>query len=281
MRGGRQMETGLKGKTVLMSGASGGIGSEIARSFDREECRQVLTYLADDRGRVEIEDLKKTLSGDFIVEPADLTVEAEVEALFKKADEKFGRIDVLVACAGVWSTEKNVADRTLEEWNRAFQLNSTADFLLTRAFFRNLRKYPSDYGSVVYIGSTAGQIGEAYHHDYAATKSAIIYGLAQSLRVEILDYTKRGRVNVVCPGWCATPITEEMLKDKQFVHTITSTIPLRKVATPKDIAAAVLFFASDELAGHLTGAVLAVSGGMNGRLFHGELKPITEDLRPY
>jgi len=275
------METGLKGKTVLMSGASGGIGSEIARSFDREECRQVLTYLADDRGRVEIEDLKKTLSGDFIVEPADLTVEAEVEALFKKADEKFGRIDVLVACAGVWSTEKNVADRTLEEWNRAFQLNSTADFLLTRAFFRNLRKYPSDYGSVVYIGSTAGQIGEAYHHDYAATKSAIIYGLAQSLRVEILDYTKRGRVNVVCPGWCATPITEEMLKDKQFVHTITSTIPLRKVATPKDIAAAVLFFASDELAGHLTGAVLAVSGGMNGRLFHGELKPITEDLRPY
>jgi 3-oxoacyl-[acyl-carrier protein] reductase len=281
MRGGRQMETGLKGKTVLLSGASGGIGSEIARSFDREECRQVLTYLADDRGRVEIEDLKKTLSGDFIVEPADLTVEAEVEALFKKADEKFGRIDVLVACAGVWSTEKNVADRTLEEWNRAFQLNSTADFLLTRAFFRNLRKYPSDYGSVVYIGSTAGQIGEAYHHDYAATKSAIIYGLAQSLRVEILDYTKRGRVNVVCPGWCATPITEEMLKDKQFVHTITSTIPLRKVATPKDIAAAVLFFASDELAGHLTGAVLAVSGGMNGRLFHGELKPITEDLRPY
>jgi len=275
------METGLKGKTVLMSGASGGIGSEIARSFDREECRQVLTYLADDRGRVEIEDLKKTLSGDFIVEPADLTVEAEVEALFKKADEKFGRIDVLVACAGVWSTEKNVADRTLEEWNRAFQLNSTADFLLTRAFFRNLRKYPSDYGSVVYIGSTAGQIGEAYHHDYAATKSAIIYGLAQSLRVEILDYTKRGRVNVVCPGLCATPITEEMLKDKQFVHTITSTIPLRKVATPKDIAAAVLFFASDELAGHLTGAVLAVSGGMNGRLFHGELKPITEDLRPY
>lgn len=275
------METGLKGKTVLLSGASGGIGSEIARSFDREGCRQVLTYLADDRGRVEIEDLKKTLSGEFITVPTDLTVEGEVEALFKKADDKFGRIDVLVACAGVWSAEKNVADRTLEEWNQVFRLNSTADFLLTRGFFRNLRKYPADYGSVVYIGSTAGQIGEAYHHDYAATKSAIIYGLTQSLRVEILDYAKRGRVNVVCPGWCATPITEQMLKDKQFVHFITSTIPLRKVATPKDIAAAVLFFASDELAGHLTGAVLAVGGGMNGRLLHGELKPITEDLKPY
>jgi NAD(P)-dependent dehydrogenase (short-subunit alcohol dehydrogenase family) len=124
-------------------------------------------------------------------------------------------------------------------------------------------------------------IGEAYHHDYAATKSAIIYGLTQSLRVEILDFAKRGRVNVVCPGWCATPITEEMLKDKQFVHTITATIPLRKVATPRDIASAVLFLTSDELAGHISGMVLAVSGGMNGRLLHGELKPITEDLKPY
>jgi NAD(P)-dependent dehydrogenase (short-subunit alcohol dehydrogenase family) len=124
-------------------------------------------------------------------------------------------------------------------------------------------------------------IGEAYHHDYAATKSAIIYGLAQSLRVEILDYAKRGRVNVVCPGWCATPITEEMLKDKQFVHEITSTIPLRKVSTPKDIAAAVIYMASDELSGHVSGDVLAVGGGMNGRLLHGELKPITEDLKPF
>ncbi len=225
--------------------------------------------------------MKKSLKGDFTVFPADLRREDEVEALFKAADEQYGRIDILVACAGVWSDTKNIADRTLEEWNRAFQLNSTADFLLTRGFFRNLRKYREENASVVYIGSTAGMIGEAMHHDYAATKSAIIYGLAQSLRVEILDFAKRGRVNVVCPGWCATPITEEMLRDKQFVHTITATIPLRKVATPKDIAAAVLYLASDELAGHVTGEVLTAGGGMNGRLIHGELKPITEDLKPY
>ncbi|MBC8389041.1 MAG: SDR family oxidoreductase [Actinobacteria bacterium] len=275
------METGLKGKTVLLSGASGGIGSEIARMFDVEGCKQVLTYLPDERGKVEVEDLKKTLKGDYVAIPADLTKEDEVDKIFKKADEKYERIDILVACAGVWSATKFVADRTLEEWNRAFKLNSTADFLLTRGFFRNLRKYSGDYGSIVYIGSTAGMIGEAMHHDYAATKSAIIYGLAQSLRVEITEFAKRGRVNVVCPGWCATPVTYEMLKDKQFVHTITSTIPLRKVATPKDIAAAVIFLSSDELAGHVTGKVLSVDGGMNGRLFHGELKPITEDLKPY
>jgi 3-oxoacyl-[acyl-carrier protein] reductase len=72
-----------------------------------------------------------------------------------------------------------------------------------------------------------------------------------------------------------------MLKDKQFVHTITSTIPLRKVAKPEDIASAVLFLASDKLAGHITGKVMTVDGGMNGRLLHGELEPITEDLKPY
>ena len=275
------MDTGLKGKTVLLSGASGGIGSEIARYFDREGSRLTLTYLDDDRGKVEIKQLEETLKGDYIKIAADLTIEEEVDKIFKAGEDKYGRIDILVACAGVWSETKNVADRTLEEWNRAFALNSTADFLLTRGFFRNLRKHREDHASVVYIGSTAGMIGEAMHHDYAATKSAIIYGLAQSLRVEILDYAKRGRVNVVCPGWCATPITEEMLKDKQFVHEITSTIPLRKVSTPKDIAAAVIYMASDELAGHVSGAVLAVGGGMNGRLLHGELKPITEDLKPY
>lgn len=275
------MDTGLKGKTVLLSGASGGIGSEIARFFDREGSRLTLTYLDDDRGKVEIKQLEETLKGDYIKIVADLTIEEEVDKIFKAGEDKYGRIDILVACAGVWSETKNVADRTLEEWNRAFALNSTADFLLTRGFFRNLRKHKEDHASVVYIGSTAGMIGEAMHHDYAATKSAIIYGLTQSLRVEILDYAKRGRVNVVCPGWCATPITEEMLKDKQFVHEITSTIPLRKVSTPKDIAAAVIYMASDELAGHVSGAVLAVGGGMNGRLLHGELKPITEDLKPY
>jgi len=249
--------------------------------FDREGVKQVLTYLPDERGKVEIEELKRTLKGDYLALPADLTREQEVEGLFRAADEKFGRLDVLVACAGVWSSTKSIADRPLAEWNRAFELNSTADFLLARGFFRNLRQHRGEHAAIVFIGSTAGQIGEAYHHDYAATKSAIIYGLSQTLRIEILDFAKRGRVNVVCPGWCATPITEEMLKDKQFVHTITSTIPLRKVATPKDIAAAVVFMASDELAGHLSGAVLAVSGGMEGRLYHGELKPITEDLKPY
>ncbi|MDD5659728.1 MAG: SDR family NAD(P)-dependent oxidoreductase, partial [Actinomycetota bacterium] len=272
---------GLKGKTVLISGASGGIGSEIARIFDNEGAKLVLTYLSDSRGESEIKELKKALNGEHIVISADLTVESEVDKIFSEADKKYGRIDAMVACAGVWSETKYIADRTLDEWNRAFQLNSTADFLLARGFFRNLRKYPADNASVVFIGSTAGVIGESQHHDYAATKAAIIFGLAQTLRVEIIKFAKKGRVNVVNPGWTATPITYEMLKDKQFVHTITSTIPLRKVATPKDIASSVVFLSSDVLAGHITGEIVTVAGGLKDRLYHGELKQISEDLKPY
>jgi 3-oxoacyl-[acyl-carrier protein] reductase len=275
------MDTGLKGKTVLLSGASGGIGSEIARLLDAEGANLILTYLEDARGKDEINILIKALKGNHLPVPADLTMESEVENIFNTAEKKFGRIDCLVACAGVWSDTKYIADRTLEEWNRAFALNSTADFLLARGFFRNLRKYPRDNASVVFIGSTAGVIGESQHHDYAATKAAIIFGLAQTLRVEIIEFAKRGRVNIVNPGWTATPVTFEMLKDKQFVHTITSTIPLRKVATPRDIASAVVFLSSDLLAGHITGEVLTVAGGLKDRLYHGELKPITEDLKPY
>ncbi len=275
------METGLKGKTILLSGASGGIGSEIARMFDRESARLVLSYLPDERGKQEIQALESKLKSEFIIIPADLTKEAEVDNIFLGADKRFGRIDALVACAGVWSETRYIADRTLDEWNRAFQLNSTADFLLARGFFRNLRKYPGEHGSIVFIGSTAGVIGESQHQDYAATKAAIIFGLAQTLRVEIIQFAKKGRVNVVNPGWTATPVTYDMLKDRQFVHTITSTIPLRKVATPFDIASAVVFLSSDLLAGHITGEVLAVAGGLKDRLYHGELKPVTEDLEPY
>jgi len=275
------METGLKGKTILLSGASGGIGSEIARMFDRESARLVLSYLPDERGKQEIQALESKLKSEFIIIPADLTKEAEVDNIFLGADKRFGRIDALVACAGVWSETRYIADRTLDEWNRAFQLNSTADFLLARGFFRNLRKYPGEHGSIVFIGSTAGVIGESQHQDYAATKAAIIFGLAQTLRVEIIQFAKKGRVNVVNPGWTATPVTYDMLKDKQFVHTITSTIPLRKVATPFDIASAVVYLSSDLLAGHITGEVLAVAGGLKDRLYHGELKPVTEDLEPY
>jgi NAD(P)-dependent dehydrogenase (short-subunit alcohol dehydrogenase family) len=98
-----------------------------------------------------------------------------------------------------------------------------------------------------------------------------MFGLVRSLKTEIRDFANRGRVNVVSPGWCETPMTESVLKEEKTMRKITSNIPLQKVATPKDIAAGVIFFASDRLSGHITGEILPVTGGMDGRLLYGEL----------
>ena len=263
------MKTGLNGKTVLLTGASGSIGSAIAEMFDKEDSNIILAY---NKSEKKIRGLEKRLKNKHFAISADLTDEKDVGKLFIEAENKFGRIDILIACAGAWSDEKYISDRSLEEWNRTFQLNSTVDFLLTRGFFNNLKKYRENHGSIVYIGSTAGMIGEAKHHDYAAAKSAIIYGLNQSVKNEIIKFAKSGRVNSVCPGWCATPMTLDLLEDKQFVRNITATIPLQKVARTEDIASTVIFLSSDLLAGHITGEIITVSGGMEGRLLHGKLE---------
>ncbi len=262
------METGLRDKTILVTGASGAIGSEISLAFDAEKARTILVY---NRGHDRIQELSKRLTSPHIMVQADLAKENDVNVLFEASEKVFGRIDVLVSCAGVWSVAKSIADRSLVEWQQCMNDNLTSAFLLTRGFFGNLRTHKKDHAAIVYVGSTAGSIGEALHHDYASAKSGIMFGLVRSLKTEIRDFANRGRVNVVSPGWCATPMTESVLQEEKMMRRITSTIPLQKVATPKDIAAGAVFLASNRLSGHITGEILPVTGGMDGRLLYGEL----------
>src|SRR5437870_4049731 len=127
-------------------------------------------------------------------------------------------------------------------------------------------------GNAVLIASTAAVFGEAGHADYAAAKSAMAFGLTRSLKNEIaqLAPTTRdycgGRVNCVCPGWTIVPRTAAKLRDTKAVRRVTATMALKKVARPEDIASAVVFFASDLLAGHITGETIVIAGGMEGRL---------------
>jgi 3-oxoacyl-[acyl-carrier protein] reductase len=118
------------------------------------------------------------------------------------------------------------------------------------------------------IGSTAGVFGEAGHADYAAAKSAVIRGLLLSLKNEVVRVAPRARVNAVAPGWTRSPMTRREVEDPSLVDRVTRTMPLRKVATPEDVAAQVVILASDELSGHLTGEVVVVAGGMEGRVLH-------------
>ncbi len=120
------------------------------------------------------------------------------------------------------------------------------------------------------VGSTAGMIGEAGHSDYATAKSAFIVGLAKSLKNEITRIAPEGRVNVVCPGWTATEMARDALEVPGFVEKITRTMPMRKVGKSSDIANVIVALSSDVISGHVTGEVITVAGGMEGRVLHDE-----------
>jgi len=162
-----------------------------------------------------------------------------------------------------------IADMDLSQWTNTLAVNLTGPFLLCKAYLRALRSAPEAVkrtASIIFIGSTAGKFGEAEHGDYAASKAALMYGLTPTLKNEIVSIAPRGRVNAVNPGWVATPMAEATLRDEAFVQKALATTPLRKVATPEDVARQVAVVASPVLSGHVTGMNIMVEGGMEGRL---------------
>jgi 3-oxoacyl-[acyl-carrier protein] reductase len=174
---------------------------------------------------------------------------------------------VCAAVAGVWPEEDLPAwQLPLERWEATVRSNLTAAFLTARGFLREVER--QGHGSLVLVGSTAGIFGEAGHSDYAAAKSAIVVGLLLSLKNEVVRIAPRARVNAVCPGWTVSPMTRSTLEDPAVLDRATRTMALRKAAEPEDIARQVVVLASDELAGHVTGQVVVVAGGMEGRLLH-------------
>jgi 3-oxoacyl-[acyl-carrier protein] reductase len=178
-------------------------------------------------------------------------------------------VDVCVHAAGVWPSEPApLWELDLARWEATLRVDLTAAFLVARAFLR--RVAVQGHGNLVLVGSTAALFGEADHADYAAAKAAVVYGLVRSLKNEIVRIAPAGRVNAVCPGWTRTPMTRAALEDPTLVPRATRTMPLRKLATAEDVAAQVVVLASDRAAGHVTGEIVTVAGGMEGRVLHEE-----------
>jgi 3-oxoacyl-[acyl-carrier protein] reductase len=273
------MNTDLQEKVVVITGASGAIGSAIARQFASEGAKLVLHY---NRGRKNVEALARELrSTELITVRADLTRESDARSMFAQTVKRFKNVDSLVANAGSWETSDiPVHAMTLRQWKDTLDHVLTSAFLSLREFFKIVARQKK--GNALLIASTAGIFGEPGHADYAAAKSAMAFGLTRSLKNEIAriaPHTRNycgGRVNCICPGWTVVPRTAAKLANAEMVRKVIATMALPKLGRPQDIASAAVFLSSDALAGHVTGQTLIIAGGMEGRMLWvpGEADPV-------
>lgn len=275
------MDTDLKGKTIVVTGGSGGIGGAIVETLLGEGAHVAIhAFRAVDRAH-QLQQQHSQLPGRAIVVQADLTRETEAGRMFAEVRDQLGPPQVLVANAGDWPADDSPAsDLPRERWDRTLAANLTSVFLTVQAFLQDVAQNGLVDPAIVVTGSTAGSFGEAGHADYAAAKAGLMYGLVPSLKNEIVRTAPRGRINAVCPGWTITPMTEKFSGNEAAVARALQTIALRKFAIAQDIAHAVTFLASNRLAGHISGQTLFVSGGMEGRVLHAPDEIRIEDAIP-
>ncbi|MEM8698926.1 MAG: 3-oxoacyl-[acyl-carrier-protein] reductase [Pseudomonadota bacterium] len=239
----------LSGKRALVTGASGGIGAEIARALYGQGATVALSGT-----RIEpLEHLAAELGERAHVTPCNLSDLAEVDTLPKTASEAMGGLDILVNNAGI--TRDNLFMRmSAEEWDQVLTVNLSAAFRLSKAVLRGMMK--ARWGRIVSITSVVGTMGNPGQGNYAASKAGLT-GMTKSLAAEIAS--RNVTVNCVAPGFIETAMTAELTPDQK--DRIYAQIPAGRMGTPGECAAAVVYLASEEGA-YVTGQTLHVNGGM-------------------
>lgn len=247
------VDINLSGKRALVTGGSRGVGRAAALLLAQAGADVGISY----RSRTQdAEDVVRAVQASGVkafAEAGDLADAGDVDRLFRRVEREFGGLDLFVGNAGIWPPEAvSVADMEDRQWRRTVAVNLDSIFYTTRAAARLV----AEGGRIVLVSSTAGQRGEAFHADYAATKGAII-SLVKGIAVELAprDIT----VNAVAPGWIDTEMCDLPFADGGR-ERIEAGIPLGRVASAEDIAAPILFLCSS-LARHITGEVLNVNGG--------------------
>ncbi|MEO8620244.1 MAG: SDR family oxidoreductase, partial [bacterium] len=241
----------LRGRRALVTGGSRGIGAATARLLARAGADVMIGYRSRSADAKRVVDAINALGVKASSHAADIATRAGAEALVDATVRELGGLDLFVANAGVWAAEDiGVADMDDARWSRTIRENVDAMFLTTRAVARVI----TDGGRIVFVSSTAGQRGEAFHADYGASKGAVI-SFTKSLAVELAS---RGvTVNSVAPGWVDT----EMVADAMAAEgrdRINAGIPLGRIASAEDIAGPIVFLCSP-LARHITGEILNVN----------------------
>jgi 3-oxoacyl-[acyl-carrier protein] reductase len=239
----------LTGKTALVTGATGGLGGAIAKALQA----QGATVALSGTRREVLEKLAAEIGARVHVLPCNLADKDEVEALVPKAEEVMGQLDILVANAGI--TKDNLFVQLKDEdWNQVIDVNLTATFRLARAAVKGMMR--RRFGRVIGITSVVGVTGNPGQGNYVASKAGMI-GMIKSVAAE---YARRGvTANCVAPGFISSPMTDK-LNDKQR-EAILGRVPAARLGTGEDVAAAVVYLASNEAA-YVTGQTVHVNGGM-------------------
>lgn len=243
----------LKGKNAVVTGGSRGVGRATAVLLARAGASVGIGYRTrkDDADAVVAE--LRDLGVDAWAQAGDLANPADVEALFERSDGEFEGLDIFVGNHGIWPMpDTPVAEMTDEQWHGTMGANLHSVFYTCRAAARRIR----NDGRIVLVGSTAGQRGEAFHGDYAATKGAMI-SLVKGFCVEL--GTRGITVNCVAPGWIDTEMSASALQTSARTR-IEAGIPIGRVASAEDVAGPIVFLCS-ELGRHVTGEILNVNGG--------------------
>jgi 3-oxoacyl-[acyl-carrier protein] reductase len=263
------MHLSLSGKVALVTGGSRGIGAAVVRQFVAAGARVLFNY---EKSKVQADQLVAELAGgnvagnvstmgDCAAVACNLSGTETARELVAAAVERFGRLDILVANHGVWPADDVSVDQMADsQWQRTVAINLDSVFALVKYSVAQMKKQGKSggvAGHVVLVSSTAGQRGEAFHCDYAATKGALI-SMVKGLSTEL---ARDGiYVNCVAPGWVNTEMSASALNGPESRARIFATIPLGRVATPEEIAAPILFLCTPE-AGFITGEVFNVNGG--------------------
>ncbi len=239
----------LKDKKALITGASGGIGKELARvlvEYDAEVC-------ISGRNVEELNELKESLGDKCHIVPCDLSNKNEISELVSKSEEVLGQIDILVNNAGI--TKDNIFLRMSDqEWEDVLNINLNSTFNILKLITKGMVK--RKYGRIINISSVVGATGGAGQVNYAASKAGLI-GLTKSLSQELA--TRNITVNCIAPGFIETPMTEKLDDNRKDI--IIKSIPANRIGTPKDLSSAVIFLASQE-SSYITGQTIHINGGL-------------------
>ena len=253
----------LKGQKAIVTGASSGIGRAVAIALGEAGADVVVNYVGKEDAALEVVNKIRAAGGQAIAIQADVSKEDQVEAMFQRAIQELGTVDILINNAGL-QKDAPVDEMTLDQWNTVIGVNLTGQFLCARAAIREFKRrgvkkdVSVSAGKIICISSVHEVIPWAGHANYAASKGGVML-MMKSMAQEVAPY--RIRVNSVCPGAIRTPINTSAWNTPEAYASLMTLIPYKRIGEPEDIGRASVFLASD-LADYINGTSIFVDGGM-------------------